>query len=50
MINPEVVRKRLLKLDEYLAILDRQRHYSLEALRNRLDDLREIRQAFARLL
>ena len=31
MVNPEVIRKRLQKLDEYLAILDRQRAYSRES-------------------
>ena len=51
MVRPEIIRKRLNKLDEYLAILDNARRYSwYEILQNRLHDLKQVRDVFVQFL
>lgn len=61
MVHPEVLRRRLQKIDEYVAYLDRAQNYSLEELdvdierlyeilQNERDDIQRIADTFNRFL
>ena len=50
MVRPEIIRKRLNKLDEYLDYLEVDRRIVYEILQHRLDDLKQIRDVFVQFL